>query len=164
MRRHFLSGLILFGSVVLNSAAVTAPQGSTPARSVPAVDRSALAGSWTGTWTGENNVYTAVMTLDVDTNGNIGGTINWILRSTPSPNGKDKIGLRAIEYVRGKYYPETGAVVLDGYRKDDPNGIWESDKYRLVLAPTHETMGGITEEHGSWGGQFFLRHNTDTAR
>ena len=51
-----------------------------------------------------------------------------------------------------------------GYRKDDPNGIWESDKYRLVLAPTHETMGGITEEHGSWAGQFFLRHNTDTAR
>ena len=104
------------------------------------------------------------MTLDVDANGNIDGTINWTLRSTPSPNGKDKIGMRAIEYVRGKYYPETEAVVLDGYRKDDPNGIWEADKYRLTIAPTHQTMGGITEEHGSWAGQFFLQHDTDTAR
>jgi hypothetical protein len=42
-----------------------APRSPAPARSVPAVDRSALAGSWNGTWTGENNVYNAVMTLDM---------------------------------------------------------------------------------------------------
>ncbi len=41
--------------------------------------------------------------------------------------------MRAIEYVSGKYYPETEAVVLDGYRKDDPNGIWESDKLSVDL-------------------------------
>ena len=166
MRRHLRSGLILFGLVILGGAAVAAPRNPVPARTIPApaIDRSALAGSWKGTWTGGNSVYNAVMTLDVDANGNIDGTINWTLRSTPSPNGKDKIGMRAIEYVRGKYYPETEAVVLDGYRKDDPNSIWEADKYRLTVAPTHQTMGGITEEHGSWAGQFFLQHDTDTAR
>lgn len=72
--------------------------------------------------------------------------------------------MRAIEYVRGKYYSDAEAIVLEGYRKDDPYGIWELDKYRLILALTHETMGGITEEHGSWAGQFFLRRGTATTR
>jgi hypothetical protein len=144
MRRHLRSSLIIFGLTILGSAAAAAPRNPAPARSVPAIDRSGLAGSWNGTWTGGNSVYNAVMTLDVDASGNIDGTINWISRSTPSPNGKDKIGMRAIEYVRGEYYPETEAIVLDGYRKDDPTGIWEADKYRLTIAPTHETMGGIT--------------------
>jgi hypothetical protein len=164
MRRYLSSGLILFGGVILGSAVVGAPRNPAPTPTVATVDRTVLAGSWNGTWASENNIYDAVLILDVDANGNLGGTINLTLRSTPSLNGKDRIGMRAIEYVRGKYYSDSEAVVLEGYRKDDPYGIWELDKYRLILAPTHETMGGLTEEHGSWGGQFFLRRGTAAAR
>jgi hypothetical protein len=164
MPRYLGSGLILFGVVIFGSAAAAAPRNPAPAPTVAAVDRAALAGSWNGTWASESNIYDAVLILDVDANGNLGGTINWTLRSTPSPNGKDKIGMRVIEYVRGKYYSDSEAIVLEGYRKDDPYGIWELDKYRLILAPTHETMGGLTEEHGSWAGQFFLRRGTAATR
>jgi hypothetical protein len=136
---------------------------ATPPVAVP-VDRAALAGSWNGTWTGGSFTYEAIATLDVDAIGNISGTIVWTLRSVPNNNAKNKVGMRAIEFVKGKYYPETEAVILDGYRKDDPNGIWESDKYRLMLSPTHSTMGGITAEHDSWAGQLFLRRESESTQ
>ena len=66
-------------------------------------------------------------------------------------------------YILGRD-PESEAVVLEGYRKDDPNGIWELDKYRLILSPTHQTMGGITGEHESWAGQLFLQRDSDNAQ
>ena len=146
--------------MLLGSAAVAAPRNAPPP-APPPVDPTALGGSWIGTWTGEHFAYEAVAIFNVDTTGNVNGTISWTLRATPNDSGKNKIGLRAIEYVRGRYYPETEAVVLDGYRKDDPNGIWESDKYRLMMSPTHQTMGGITSEHESWAGQFFLRREAE---
>ncbi len=164
MLRHAVSALVLLGSllgVMTSGGAALARKAPPPA---PLVDRTALAGSWTGTWTGGNFTYDAIATLDVSAAGDISGTIVWTLRSTANGNGKDKVGMRAIEYVSGKYYPETGAVVLDGYRKDDPNGIWESDKYRLILSPTHSTMGGITAEHDSWAGQLFLRRESDSTQ
>jgi hypothetical protein len=160
MRRYAGKTLILLGLAVIANAAMAAPRNAPPPPPPPPVDQNALSGSWIGTWTGGSFVYEAIMALNVDPTGNIAGTISWTLRATPSNSGKDKIGLRAIEYVRGKYYPETEAVVLDGYRKDDPNNIWESDKYRLILAPTHQTMGGITGEHDSWAGQFFLHRES----
>jgi hypothetical protein len=155
MPRHAVKSLVLLGLVIVASAALAAPRNAPPPPPPP-VDQNALSGSWIGTWTGGSFVYEAIMALNVDPTGNVAGTISWTLRATPNKNAKDKIGLRAIEYVRGKYYPETEAVVLDGYRKDDPNDIWESDKYRLIMSPTHQTMGGITSEHESWAGQFFL--------
>jgi hypothetical protein len=158
MFRHAGKGLIVLGLMIFAAAASWSPRNSPPP--IPAVDRNALAGTWIGTWTGGSFTYEAIVMLDVDAAGNVAGTISWTLRATPNNSGKSKIGLRAIEYVRGKYYPETEAVVLDGYRKDDPNDIWESDKYRLIMSPTHQTMGGITAEHDSWAGQFFLRRET----
>ena len=167
MPRHPLGALILVVSL-LGSISPGGIHGAFARKALPpavaAVDRTALAGSWNGTWTGGSFTYDAIATLDVDAIGNISGTIIWTLRSTPSSDGKNRVGMRAIEYVSGKYYPETGAVVLDGYRKDDPNGIWESDKYRLILSPTHATMGGITAEHDSWAGQLFLRRQADSTQ
>jgi hypothetical protein len=163
MARHAVAALFLIGCLIsLGGAPAFARKAAPPA--LQSVDRTALAGSWTGTWTGGNFTYDAIATLDVNATGDISGTIVWTLQSTRNGNGKDKIGMRAIEYVSGKYYPETGAVVLDGYRKDDPNGIWESDKYRLILSPTHATMGGITAEHDSWAGQLFLRRESETTQ
>jgi hypothetical protein len=162
MLRHAIKGLVLVGLMICGGAALSSPRNAPPP--VPAVDRTALVGTWIGTWSGGNFTYDAIVMLDVDATGNVAGTISWTLRSTPNNSGKSKIGLRAIEYVRGKYYPETEAVVLDGYRKDDPNDIWESDKYRLVVSPTHQTMGGITSEHESWAGQMFLRREAESPR
>jgi hypothetical protein len=165
MLRHAVSALVLIASLL----GVVAFGGAAFARKVPPaapsqVDRTALAGSWTGTWSGGNFTYDAIATLDVNAAGDISGTIVWTLHSTANGSGNNKVGMRAIEYVSGKYYPETGAVVLDGYRKDDPNGIWEPDKYRLILSPTHSTMGGITAEHDSWAGQLFLRRESESTQ
>jgi hypothetical protein len=165
MLRHAVSALVLIASLL----GVVAFGGAAFARKVPPaapsqVDRTALAGSWTGTWSGGNFTYDAIATLDVNAAGDISGTIVWTLHSTANGSGNNKVGMRAIEYVSGKYYPETEAVVLDGYRKDDPNGIWESDKYRLILSPTHSTMGGITGEHDSWAGQLFLRRASESTQ
>jgi hypothetical protein len=156
--------LIVLGLMILGSAAVAAPRSGAAPQAPPPIDGTALAGTWVGTWKGGNFTYEAVMILNVDTAGNIAGTIGWTLRATPTDSGKNKIGLRAIEYVRGKYYPETEAVVLDGYRKDDPSGIWESDKYRLTMSPTHQVMGGISSEHETWAGEFFLHREAASSQ
>jgi hypothetical protein len=165
MLRHTVSALVLLASLlgVMTFGGAAFARKAPPA-APPPVDRTALAGSWTGTWTGGNFTYEAIATLDVNTAGDISGTIVWTLRSSANGNGKNKVGMRAIEFVSGKYYPETEAVVLDGYRKDDPNGIWEPDKYRLILSPTHSTMGGITAEHDSWAGQLYLRRESESTQ
>jgi hypothetical protein len=158
MRRSMRRGLISLTLIVLGPAALAAPRNAAPPPA-PTIDRAALAGSWTGTWTGGSFKYDANVVLDVDAVGNIAGTMTWTLRSTPNANGKSKLGQRAVEYVSGKYYPATEAVVLDGYRREDPFDIWEADKYRLIMSPTHQTMGGITGEHETWSGQLFLRRD-----
>jgi hypothetical protein len=165
MLRQAVSALILLGSLlgVMTFGGVAFARKVPPPAPSP-TDRAALAGSWTGTWAGGNFTYDAIATFDVNAAGDISGTIVWTLHSTANGNGKNKVGMRAIEYVSGKYYPETEAVVLDGYRKDDPNGIWEPDKYRLILSPTHSTMGGITGEHDSWAGQLFLRRESESTQ
>jgi hypothetical protein len=159
MPRLSVVGLLL-ALIVAGSDAFAAPR-QVPS---PAIDPAVLAGSWIGAWKGANFVYDAQVNLNVSAAGEVSGIIGWTLRSAPNSGGKGKTGQRAIEYVRGKYYPESEAVVLEGYRKDDPNGIWELDKYRLILSPTHQTMGGITGEHESWAGQLFLQRDSDNAQ
>jgi hypothetical protein len=117
-----------------------------------------LAGAWNGVWEADNFRYEAVMTLNADGAGNLDGSINWTLRVSPRANEQAKIGMKGVEYVRGKYYSDSATIVLEGYRKDDPNGIVGLDKYRLVLSPTAQTIGGLTEHHGSWTGKLFLTH------
>ena len=163
MFRHAAGALILFSLISFDGAPAALAR-KAPPPALPPVDRTALAGSWTGMWTGGNFIYDAIATLNVNAVGDISGTIVWTLRSTLNGNGKNKVGMRAIEYVSGKYYPETEAVVLDGNRKDDPDGIWELDKYRLIVSPTHSTMGGITAEHDTWTGQLFLRRESENTQ
>ena len=124
--------------------------------------RAALAGPWHGFWRSAGYLYEARMRLKVEANGATEGAIDWTLRSASRPDYKDKIGLKGTEHVRGKFFPDAAAMVLDGYRKDDPNTILGLDKYRLVVAENRQTMGGITWDHGPWTGEFFLkRENGD---
>jgi hypothetical protein len=126
------------------------------AQSVGGPSPAALAGTWHGDWTGDQFRYEAAMALNVDAAGNVGGSIRWVLRVSPKPDLAAKVGHNGVEYVRGKYYAETATLVLEGYRKDDPDNILGLDKYRLVVSPGGETMGGITENHGPWNGRIFL--------
>jgi hypothetical protein len=172
MRRHIRRGAHIHRLLILGIAAFAVPHSALAAPrnapvaaprnapvvapSISAADREMLLGPWTGAWTATRYRYDVAMALNVDETGNVEGTIAWTLRESPSPFASRKVGMNATEYVHGKYYPDSETLILEGYRKDDPNTIIELDKYRLVVSPTGLTMGGITEEHGAWNGQFFL--------
>lgn len=132
---------------------------NTPSPPLPAVsdaDRTALAGPWKGTWTGNRFGYTAVMTLAVGVDGTVAGAINWTLSAVPNSNEEHLIGKTGIENIRGSFNPAAGILSLAGYSKADPANVVELDQYLLVVAPNRETMGGLTGEHGAWTGQFYL--------
>jgi hypothetical protein len=95
----------------------------------------------------------AVISLRVSGSGAASGEINWTLRKSPRPAEQGKVGMTGVESVRGNYYADT---ILEGYEKNDPNGILGLDKYRLVVSDNHRTMGGITRHHNAWNSQFFL--------
>jgi hypothetical protein len=158
MSKHMRNGLVVIGLLILVAPALAAPKkpAVTPPPAVSEADRAALAGPWKGAWTGAQYRYDAAMALNVDPAGSVEGAITWTLRATPSVDGKSRIGMSGVEYVHGRFYPDSETLVLEGYRKDDPYGIWELDKYRLAVSPTRTIMGGITDEHGSWAGEFFL--------
>jgi hypothetical protein len=165
MRRSLRDGLIVCQAVMLAATLFALPHAASagprkpaapPPPAVSDTERAALAGPWHGSWTSDNYRYDATMQLTVDGSGNVEGWIDWTLRVSPGAEGRRKIGNKALEYVHGKYYPEPGALVLEGYRKDDPNAVWDLDKYRLTLSPDRAAMGGITQGSGSWAGHFFL--------
>lgn len=156
MRKRIQIGFFAFRLFVFGIASLLASLDIAAAQPVSGADRTALAGSWQGSWTGGAFRYEAVMSINVDANGDVEGSINWTLRASPRPNEAGKIGMKGTEYVRGKYYPDASALVLEGHRKDDPNAILGLDKYRLVVSPERKSMGGISWHHGPWNGQFFL--------
>lgn len=127
------------------------------AESVSETDRAALAGPWRGLWSSDTHDYDASIMLNVTKDGRVEGTINWTLRKSPSPDYQNKIGLTGVEHVRGTFRPSSSLLSVDGYRLDDPNKILGTDKYRLVVSETRATIGGITWDHGSWGGRIFLK-------
>jgi hypothetical protein len=153
-----VSHFIRNGILVLFCLAVALVGFALPRNAAMAQSAAALGGPWNGTWEGGNFRYEAVMSLNVDGSSNVDGSINWTLRVSPRANEQAKIGMKGVEYVRGKYYPDSATLVLEGYRKDDPNNILGLDKYRLVISPTGRTMGGLSEHHGTWTGRFFLTH------
>jgi hypothetical protein len=154
--------LLSFGAALFAEAhaGIAAPRSALrngpAAAAISDTDRSALTGPWKGTWNGNRFSYEAIMTLAVNADGHVDGSIKWTLRASPNERASQLIGQSGIENVRGTYYPDSGTLSLQGYGKADPNGIVELDQYLLVVSPTRMTMGGITGEHGAWNGQFFL--------
>jgi len=135
---------------------LVAPAGAW-AQNVSATDRAALAGPWQGFWSSDTHEYAASIMLNVAENGQVDGTINWTLRKSPRPEYQAKIGQTGVEHVRGTFRTDASLLAIDGYRLDDPNKILGMDKYRLVLSESRKTLGGITWDHGSWAGRFFLK-------
>jgi hypothetical protein len=127
------------------------------AQTVSATEQAEMAGPWHGRWTApEGWIYEAAISLRVNGTGATSGEINWTLRKTPRPAEQGKVGMTGVESVRGNYYANTGALILEGYEKNDPNGILGLDKYRLIVSENHRTMAGVTRHHNAWNSQFFL--------
>jgi Flp pilus assembly protein TadG len=117
-----------------------------------------LTGKWQGQWSSPfGTIFSANLYLEpISTNNGVQGQINWTMKSTPQEAKQSKVGLTAIEYVKGSYNPETRMLTMEGYRKDDPNSIITLDKYRLVLAEGNRSLGGATWNHGRWRGRLSL--------
>jgi len=126
------------------------------AQTITDSERAAVAGPWNGIWTGKGFRYQAHMTLNVMANGEIDGMIEWTLLVSPRPSEAGKIGMKGIEYVRGRFNPAAAVLNFEGYRKDDPNVILGLDRYRLVVSEQYKSMGGITASGGGWDSQFYL--------
>jgi len=110
-------------------------------------------GTWSGQWSSpEGFTYLAEMHLEAASNGTIEGQINWTLVKSARAEEQSKLGLTGVEFVKGKYDPVSRVLAVDGYTKTDPNTILGLDKYRLILAENGAALGGITRNHGSWGG------------
>jgi hypothetical protein len=127
------------------------------AQDVTSSEQSVLAGPWHGRWTApEGWLYEAVMTLQIGKTGAVDGEIKWTLRTSARRSDDAKVGMTGTEFVRGTYFPASGAFHLDGYRKNDPNSVIGLDKYRLIAGDNRNTIAGVTEHHGNWAGQFVL--------
>ncbi|MFZ1085509.1 MAG: hypothetical protein WAN35_11125 [Terracidiphilus sp.] len=126
---------------------------------------SSVAGEWRGIWTDPSGyVFTATFTLETGSgckacaatgDGSVRGTIVWTMRKTPAKAPAEeaaKVGMTATESVKGERKGE-GLLVLNGYKKDDPNSIFSIDKYRLAISDDGMVIGGITYNNGSWTGQ-----------
>ena len=125
--------------------------------SLHAQDASPANGAWRGTWTEPSGfIYLAEMHLKVASDSTIDGYINWTLNKLPRPAEQSKLGLTGVEYVRGKYDPQSRVLTFEGYKKDDANGILGLDKYKLILADNDKVIGGITWNHGTWTALFSL--------
>ncbi|MCP3921630.1 MAG: hypothetical protein GY714_03500 [Desulfobacterales bacterium] len=133
--------------------------------SVTLAKESALAGPagvWRGEWSSPRGyIYVAEMHLKAPHNGKIEGHINWIMQRSPRAADQSKIGTSGTEFVKGTFDISSRVLSIAGYGKDDPNVILGLDKYRLLLADNDNIIGGITWNHGSWEGKFFLTRIRD---
>ncbi len=146
---------ILFGSIFLLGVGIF--PATVAAQSVSATEAAEIAGPWHGRWTAPGGwLYEANMSLQVSGSGATTGQINWTLRKSPRPEEQGKLGMTGVESIRGNYFANSGTLILEGYEKNDPNGILGLDKYRLVVGDTHRTMAGVTRHHNDWTSQFFL--------
>jgi serine/threonine protein kinase len=117
-----------------------------------------LIGTWQGQWYSPlGTIFSASVHLEsTGSNSSVQGNINWTMKSTPLEAKQSRVGLTAIEYVKGSYDPVTRLLTMQGYSKDDPNNLIILDKYRLVLAEDGRALGGATWNHGSWRGRLSL--------
>ena len=127
----------------------------TPAANAPPpISRPAATanGRWSGDWTTASGAYlNVVFTLNDDGNGRVNGQIDWTLRRTSRPDKMSKIGMSAIEFVNGNFDPVTRKLSLQGYRKDDPNGVLVMlDQYSLTLSPDDRRLTGSAKNGGKW--------------
>lgn len=118
-------------------------------------------GRWKGGWsTSSGTLLDIEFTLNETGVNQIDGQIRWTLRKTVRPDKRDKIGLSAIEYIRGNYDPQTRLLTLKGYRKDDPDNVLVMvDDYRLTVSEDGRQLAGRAKNGGRWNGILNMGRN-----
>ena len=138
---------------------IAAGPGAARAQDVSTAEQTQLAGPWHGNWTApEGWLYEGVMRLRIGSSGIVEGEINWTLRTAARDREQAKIGMSGTEYIRGTYYALAGALMLEGYKKDDPNAVIGLDTYRLIASPDRKALAGFTAHGGRWNAQMLLTH------
>ena len=132
------------------------PTSPTPAPTVRTYDPT---GKWTGQWSTESGtLFDFDLTLTPSGGNSVSGEVKWTMRKTVRPDKAGKVGLSAIEYVRGSYDPSSGSVNLAGYAKDDPQNVLVMvDTYRLKISRDDRTLTGAARNGGKWNGRVDLR-------
>lgn len=117
-----------------------------------------LAGEWHGQWTSPSGyLFAAILSLKVAPDGVADGRFVWTLRRSPLAEEQRKLGMSAIEFVSGKVDSASGTVTLSGTRKDDPNDVIFTDRYRLVVGENGRSLAGVSGNLGDWDGLVFLQ-------
>lgn len=112
-----------------------------------------ILGTWEGYWKNPNgHYYTFVFELKATGKNKVEGAFTWTLVKSPRDYEQPKLGLTAVEYVKGKYNARKRTLKLNGTGKDDPNSIIGIDKYELTLSKDKKVLQGKTENHGDWKG------------
>ncbi len=140
------------------------PAAVSPTATPPRETRAPVAnptGRWKGDWSTKSGT---LLDIEIDLfemqENRLDGQIKWTLRKTVRPDKMDKVGLSAIEYVRGTYDPASGGVRMSGYRKDDPNDVLVMlDEYRLSVSADGKKLTGEARNGGRWNGYLNLARN-----
>lgn len=125
---------------------------------IPSAPKYDPTGKWNGQWsTDSGTMLDFELSLTESGNSGLEGQIKWTLRRTARPDKKNKVGLSAIEYVRGTFDPTTGALKMNGYGKDDPNNVLVMvDAYKLNISQDGRTLNGLARNGGKWNGHLNL--------
>jgi hypothetical protein len=145
--RVALTALLLLIVSALTGAAQTKPD-------LPTND---LTSEWQGFWISSSGyLFTTTLKLQVAPDSTATGAFVWTLKRSPLPEEQRKISRTATEYVSGRFDAAAGTLVIAGTNKDDPHDVIFTDRYRLVIADSGRTMGGLSRNLGDWDGQLFL--------
>jgi hypothetical protein len=131
---------------------------SASAQTKPPPPVSDLAGDWHGQWTSPSGyLFTTTLSLKVAPGGVADGRFVWTLKRSPLAEEQRKLGMSATEFVSGKVDSAAGTVTLSGTRKDDPNDVIFTDRYRLVAGENGRSLAGVSGNLGDWDGLVFLQ-------
>jgi hypothetical protein len=115
-------------------------------------------GRWKGKWSTKSGTLLDIeINLAEIRNFGLDGQIRWTLRRTVREDKMDKVGLSAVEFVRGSYDPTTGSVRMTGYKKDDPDNVLVMlDEYNLKVSANGRKLTGVARNGGKWNGYLDL--------
>lgn len=131
---------------------------SAAAQTRPPLPVSDLAGEWYGQWTSPSGyLFTATLSLKIAPDSTADGRFVWTLKRSPLGEEQRKLGMSATEFVSGKVDSVAGTVTLAGTRKDDPNDVIFTDRYRLVAGENGRSLAGVSRNLGDWDGLVFLQ-------